>query len=70
MANWIAPLEEFARQLIGMLPAEKSLAAITICAVLYGGLCLAVSKTMLAAANLCRDGIQRTSRRKTGKAAG
>ena len=67
---WIQSLEGFSRQLLGVLPAEKSLAAITTCAVLYGTLCWGMSRTLLVAAGLSRDIVQRAFRRGTGRAVG
>ncbi len=68
--SWIVILERFARQLIRILPAEKSLFAITVCAVIFGALCWVLSKTLLAAASFAFDIVHRACRRKQGRVIG
>ena len=69
MSTWFVAIEGTCRQLLGVLPTDKSLAAITICAVVYGAACWTISKALLAAAGLGRNLLQKAVRRRSTRLA-
>ena len=70
VSTWLLSLEGGCRHLLDVLPPDRSLAAITICAVLYGALCWMISKALLAMAAIGRDLLQRAARRRATRVAG
>lgn len=60
---WIVPLEAFSRQLLRVLPPDRSLVAITTCAVVYGGLCWTISKGLVSTAVLGRELLAKAAKR-------
>ena len=69
MNTWLSWLEEASRQLLGALPAVKSLAAITFCAVLYGTICWSLGRAVLAMAGFGFDALLRAFGRKPRRTA-
>lgn len=63
MVASITWLEGFCRQILSVLPADQSLAAITLCAVVYGALCWLASKAVLVCLFQIRDWLLRRSTR-------
>ena len=59
MGMSLAWLETGSRQIMSVLPADQSLAAITLCAVIYGVLCRLASKAVLSGGRLLRDRLMR-----------
>ena len=65
----LAWLEGSCRQILRVLPADQSLAAITLCAVIYGALCLFASKAVLTSLRLVRDRFMRGTPRQLPRTA-
>ncbi len=63
MGASLAWLEGFCRQILSGLPADQSLLAITLCAVIYGVFCWLASKVVLTFLCLIRDRLLRGSAR-------
>ena len=59
MAASLAWLEAGCRQIMSLLPADQSLAAITFCAVVYGVICWLASKAVLSGMRFVRDRLKR-----------
>lgn len=61
IARW--RLDELCQNVLGLLPPESSLIAITICAVLYGVACWMTSKCVLAALHAMQIVVAQSVRR-------
>ena len=59
MGASLAWLEGFCRQILSGLPADQSLLAITLCAVIYGVFCWLASKAVLTSLRFVRDRLPR-----------
>ena len=69
MGASLAWLETSCRQILSVLPADHSLGAITLCAVIYGALCLLASKAVLTGLRFILDRLLGTAPRPVSRTA-